>query len=130
MSKKQNGLIIYDGSCPMCQGGAARFGSLLNHYHFGLIAIQDPWVQENIDCSEAEMMAEMKLWTKEKTLLGGLDAYRYIAKHIWWAVPLYLISGIPGIYQLSWWVYRRIAENRQAISQTCQLTPNDKADKS
>ncbi|HVO92505.1 MAG TPA: DCC1-like thiol-disulfide oxidoreductase family protein, partial [Terriglobales bacterium] len=55
--------------------------------------------------------------------IAGADAYRYMMRRIWWAMPLYGLSILPGFRKLFDAGYRLFADNRHRISSSCGL-PN------
>jgi hypothetical protein len=44
-----------------------------------------------------------------------------IARHIWWAWPLWLLSRVPGARPVLCAIYRVIAANRHCIGGVCKI---------
>ena len=53
----------------------------------------------------------------------GADAYRYVMARLWWARPLGLLAGAPGLRRAFDAAYRAFADNRLGISHACWLRP-------
>lgn len=61
---------------------------------------------------------EMKVVTAAGDVLGGADAVVHLARQIWWAWPLWLVSYVPGMVPVLRWGYRQVAQRRH-----CRLRP-------
>jgi predicted DCC family thiol-disulfide oxidoreductase YuxK len=88
---------------------------------FELLPLQDGEAIQVLGLTPGEVPDEMKLCTGEGTILGGADAILYIARHIWWAWPAWLISQVPGAMPVIRALYRRLATNRRRISGICRV---------
>jgi predicted DCC family thiol-disulfide oxidoreductase YuxK len=115
-------VIFYDASCGLCTAGTRRWGPMLSRRGIGLRPLQDPEVVERLGLQPGEVPDEMKLQTPQGQILGGADALLYVARRVWWAFPIYLLSFIPGMRWLMHWGYRRLASNRHRISRACKLS--------
>jgi predicted DCC family thiol-disulfide oxidoreductase YuxK len=62
----------------------------------------------------------MRLLLADGRVLGGADVVVYLARHIWWAWPLYLFAQVPGARRLLWGMYRWIAAHRHCTSGQCK----------
>jgi predicted DCC family thiol-disulfide oxidoreductase YuxK len=118
------GWVLYDGNCSLCANAVTRFAPMLRRHHFDLVPLQTPWVQKRLGLKLNEPPAEMKLLASDKTIYGGADALVQIARHIWWASPLFALAKIPGALILLRAIYRRIAANRHCLSGVCDLPKN------
>lgn len=116
--------IFYDASCGLCSAGERRFGRLVERRGFELVPLQEPWVAELLGLARGQVPDEMKLRTHEGQILGGVGAFIYISRFIWWATPLALLARVPGVLPVLRWMYRRLASNRYRISGRCSLPPN------
>ena len=67
------------------------------------------------------MLREMRLLLADGRDLGGADAVVEIARHIWWAWPLWLVSRVPGARAILRAIYRVIAANRHCIGGACKI---------
>jgi predicted DCC family thiol-disulfide oxidoreductase YuxK len=112
--------VLYDGQCPICLKFAHRYRKILNRLDLGLVPLQEKAVAQSISHLD-DPMKEMLVLTKEKTLIGGADAFVYISKKVWWGYPFYLFAQIPGVIQLLRWGYRRFATNRYCFGGQCQM---------
>lgn len=115
------GWVLYDGDCSLCTVAAARFTSMLRRHHFDLAPLQTPWVQQKLGLKPDEQLAEMKLLAANEQVFGGAEALVQIARHIWWAWPLFAIVQIPSAMILLRAIYRRVAANRHCLNGACSL---------
>ena len=90
--------------------------------------LQADWVRRKLDLPEVELLREMRVLLPDGRMLAGAVAHAFLWGHVWWLLPLWLLHKLPGGARLIGWVYRRIAENRHALSRwiactnTCKLT--------
>jgi len=117
------GWVLYDGDCPLCTGAVRRFGPLLRTRGFEPRPLQAPWVGKQLGLSPEQLLIEMRLLLPDGRLYGGADALLQIARHYWWAWPLYLLGHLPGVKPLLRAIYRRIARNRYCLSDICGISP-------
>ncbi len=110
--QERSGWVLYDGECPMCLRSAKRFSRILCSRRFDLAPLQTPWVRERLGLPEGERPKEMIVLTVSGESHRGADAIAFLARHIWWAWPLYVLSRLPGVMRLMRRVYRNIAVQR------------------
>ena len=115
------GWVLYDGECRLCTGAADRFGRLLRQHGFELATLQTDWVRERLGLASGAEPAEMVVLDPDGTAFGGADGIIQIARHIWWARPLFALAQIPGLTLLLHAVYRRVAANRHCLGGACRL---------
>jgi predicted metal-dependent hydrolase/predicted DCC family thiol-disulfide oxidoreductase YuxK len=113
--------VLYDGDCSFCTGAATWFAPLLHHHHFALATLQTPWVRQRLGLKPNEPLVEMKLLMGDGRICGGVDALLQIARALWWAWPVYVISFVPGFKSLLRITYRRIAARRNCANTMCAL---------
>ena len=113
------GQIFYDASCGLCTSSYRRFGAMTERRGFKWIPLQEPRARALLNLEGDELPAELQLFTRKGRLLGGVDALLYIAKYLWWARPLWVISFLPGMRPLLRVMYRWIAKRRHSISDAC-----------
>jgi predicted DCC family thiol-disulfide oxidoreductase YuxK len=116
--------VLYDADCPFCRRWAARFEKTLTLRGFDLSPLQSPWVRECFDLPEHELFSRMRVLTREGRDLAGADALLFIARHIWWAWPLYAISKLPAVFPLYRILYDQIASSRSRHCSTHSETPS------
>ncbi len=115
------GWVLYDAECPLCVGLAARFQGLLERRGFSLAPLQSPWVREHQGLRPDAVLTEMRILTGQQKVLGGADAVVYLARTVWWAWPLVLVSRIPLMMPVLRRAYRWVARRRHCASRICGL---------
>src|SRR5436190_3098681 len=113
--------IYYDASCGVCSTGVRRTQRWLARRGFVFEPLQGEGVAEMLATSAGEIPDEMKLRTRAGQILGGADALVYIARRIWWAWPIWLLSRIAGTMPIMRRAYRFVARRRHRISRVCAL---------
>jgi predicted DCC family thiol-disulfide oxidoreductase YuxK len=121
------GWVLYDAECPFCRRWAARFEKILTLHGFDLSPLQSPWVRECFDLPELELFSRLRVLTRDGRDLTGAEALVFIARHIWWAWPLYPISKLPGFLPLGRILYDRIASSRSRDC-SCAAHPETPSD--
>ena len=116
MHDRATGWIFYDAACPMCSQWAHHFQRILTRRGFRILPLQSPEASQRLHLNGPALLHEMHLLLADGRHLGGADAIVELARHIWWAWPLWLISRVPGLMPLLRALYRTIAANR-----TCTL---------
>jgi predicted DCC family thiol-disulfide oxidoreductase YuxK len=115
------GWVLYDADCGFCTRWAWRLARFVGPRGFHLAPLQAPWVRQKLALSESELLHEMRVLTADDALYGGADAFLFLARQIWWALPFAALAWIPGVMPLARASYRWIASHRHAISSTCEL---------
>jgi predicted DCC family thiol-disulfide oxidoreductase YuxK len=109
------GWLLYDGRCGLCSAGARRSQSLLRR-----LGLRPATLQSTGRSGSGELM----LLTRDGQVLGGVEAYLYVADQLWWSHPLARVGRLPPIYRALCRVYRSIAAHRRRISTVCHLQPD------
>jgi predicted DCC family thiol-disulfide oxidoreductase YuxK len=115
------GWILYDGSCGICRKWVPFWENALQRRGFGIAALQEDWVLEKLKLPPEKLLDDLRLLLADGTHLAGAEVYRYAMRRIWWALPLYLFSILPGCRQLFDLGYRTFARNRHRVSSACGL---------
>jgi predicted DCC family thiol-disulfide oxidoreductase YuxK len=115
------GWILYDGSCGVCRKWVPFWENALRRRGFGIAPLQEEWVMEKLDLPPGKLLDDLRLLLADGTHLAGADVYRYAMRRIWWALPLYVFSVLPGGRQVFDSGYRTFARNRYRVSDTCGL---------
>jgi predicted DCC family thiol-disulfide oxidoreductase YuxK len=115
------GWVFFDGECVLCRQTVRRFSSVLGRRGFEFRPLQSPGAAEHLGLDESDLLREMRLLLADGRRLGGADAVVEIARRIWWAWPLWLISRVPGMKPMLRAGYRVIATNRHCIGGVCAL---------
>ncbi len=119
--KPSAGWILYDGSCGICRRWVPFWENALRRRGFGIAALQEDWVMEKLKLPPETLLDDLRLLLTDGTHLAGADVYRYAMRRIWWALPLYVFSVLPGFRQVFDYAYRSFAQNRYRLSAACQL---------
>ncbi len=107
ITDNNSGRVLYDADCAFCTRWARRGERWLagRGYRFEPLSVPS---------------AEMKLVTTTGRALGGADAVVALAREIWWAWPVWLVSRMPGIMALFRAGYRRFAAKRYCFNGGCR----------
>src|SRR6185503_10626646 len=105
-SSETRGWVLYDGECGFCQRWARAFSGMLKKREFELAPLQEPWVAERLEMPLNELLADIRLLTRDGVLLSGADVHLFLMRRIWWAWPLFAIFSLPGFNALFRWGYR------------------------
>jgi predicted DCC family thiol-disulfide oxidoreductase YuxK len=119
--KKSKGILLFDGECALCVRLAGRWSPPLYRRGFALSPLQSPGMRERLGMKPGELFGEMKLIMADGAVVGGADAVICLAKHIWWARPLYWLAHIPGASVLLRKVYKWFARRRRCCGGVCKL---------
>lgn len=119
--KPSAGWILYDGSCGICRRWVPFWENALLRRGFGIATLQEDWVMKKLKLPPERLLDDLRLLLADGTHLAGADVYRYAMRRIWWALPLYVFSVLPGFRQVFDYAYRSFAQNRYRLSAACQL---------
>jgi hypothetical protein len=123
-SSKTAGWVLYDGPCGFSSASARRAAVILNSLGFDLLPLQTPWVIQRLGPAATLAAQEMALLTREGRVVGGVDAYVYVAEQFRWGRPFAWLARRGPVDRLLRWTYRWIAAHRQQISAACRLRPD------
>ncbi len=115
------GWVLYDASCGLCRGSAARWGAVLRKRGFGMAALQEPWVAGRLGLPPERVAEEFRLLLPDGRHLSGPDAYRHAARRVWWLLPLWGLAVMPGTRRMFDRACRAVAGRRMAISTMCRI---------
>lgn len=87
--------------------------------------LQDPWVRERLTVPMADLLTDIHLMFEDGRTIRGAEVYRFIMRRVWWLVPIYVLSTLPGVRDAFDWGYRKFADNRYRISKACKLPAGD-----
>jgi predicted DCC family thiol-disulfide oxidoreductase YuxK len=87
--------VLYDGNCALCRKWVARFERALTVRGFDLAPLQSPWVIECLDLPEHELLARMRVLTRDGRDFAGADALVFLARRVWWAWPFAMVAYLP-----------------------------------
>jgi predicted metal-dependent hydrolase/predicted DCC family thiol-disulfide oxidoreductase YuxK len=124
---QNSGWIFYDGDCSFCVNSVRRFERMLKRSGFVPVQFQNSWACVRLDLKPDSELTEMIVLTLDGQKFGGADGIAQIARRIWWAWPLFVISQIPGIYFIFRAIYRRVAANRHCLGGACQIIRKEKS---
>jgi alginate O-acetyltransferase complex protein AlgI len=118
LNKSKTNWVCYDAECPICLRWVNRFRGLLERHGFTLLPLQSHDVRAALRLSEPELMAEMRVITRNGDVLGGADALAYLSGVI--CKPLFWLTRFPGAMPLLRRAYQTVARNRGCAGNACQ----------
>jgi predicted DCC family thiol-disulfide oxidoreductase YuxK len=119
---RRRGWVFYDADCAFCTSLARWLEPTLLRRGFHCAALQEPWVGIVLGLPREELLSELRVRTASGEVLGGADALLHLARHIWWAWPLYALAQIPSPRELMRAAYRAIAARRHCQSSICETS--------
>jgi predicted DCC family thiol-disulfide oxidoreductase YuxK len=114
------GWVFYDGECRFCVAAARRFRPVWSRLGFDDATLQDPWVVRRIGLPYDVLMSQMWMLTPDGIILGGIDAWLYLARRVWWGFPLRIVAAMPGGKWLLNRSYLWLAARRYCIAGACE----------
>jgi len=121
------GWVLYDDACPFCLNLMARARDTLERGGFQLEPLQSFWVRERLNLPEDQLLAEMRVLTRNGQVLGGADALVYLANELdtrnrpWWAWLLVGASKLPFGMRALRYGYRWVAARRSCRQGVCPV---------
>jgi len=109
------GWLLYDADCGFCTRWAWRLALFVGPRGFHLAPLQAPWVRRRLGLSPGELLHELRVLTADDALYGGADALLYLARQIWWAWPIVVLTWLPGMLPLARAAYRGVARRRHCL---------------
>ena len=130
-----HGWVLYDGGCGVCARWVPFWAPTLKRLDLDIAPLQAPWVAERLGLAPETLLRDLRLVLDDGRQLVGADAYRFVMARLWWARPLGLLAGAPGLRDVFDAGYRAFADSRLGISHACGLNapgtpanPNDTND--
>jgi len=118
--------VLYDADCPICTRFALRYEKLLDRRAFAILPLQDPWIRERFkNLDDATYLAEMRLLFTNGKKFGGADALIELARHYWWAWPLFALGHVSPFRALMRAGYRWVAR-RRGCTTVCHIAPHNR----
>jgi predicted DCC family thiol-disulfide oxidoreductase YuxK len=119
---RRRGWVFYDADCAFCTSLARWLEPTLLRRGFHFAALQEPWVAIVLGLSREELLRELRARAASGEVLGGADALLHLARHIWWACPLYALARIPSPRDIFRAAYRWFAARRHCPSAIREAT--------
>src|SRR5215203_7519355 len=82
------GWIFFDRDCSSCRDLALRLDRVFAKRGLYFEPLQSSWVQTRLNLTAAEALEEMRVLTAEGEVFGGAVAVVFLARQVWWGVPL------------------------------------------
>lgn len=105
-------VIFYDDTCGMCKNLAGFNLAIVNNFGIEFLALSNDFAQRILKLPIPSRTDEIKMFTKDFTLLSGIDVFLCILSKIPIFVPILWILEIPPVRSAFKRSYRLIAENR------------------
>jgi predicted DCC family thiol-disulfide oxidoreductase YuxK len=115
------GWILYDDSCGFCRRWMPFWENALRRRGFSIAPLQADWVKARLGIPEDRLLDDLRLLLADGGHLAGAAVYRFAMRRIWWALPIYWFSILPGCRRLFDLGYRTFARNRHRVSDSCGL---------
>jgi len=116
-----HGWVLYDQGCGVCARWVPFWAPTLQRLDLEIAPLQAAWVAERLGLTAETRMRDLRILLDDGRQLVGADAYRYVMARLWWARPLGLLAGAPGVRDVFDAGYRAFADNRLGISHACRL---------
>jgi predicted DCC family thiol-disulfide oxidoreductase YuxK len=113
--------VFYDANCRFCVTAAHRLERILARRRIELAPLQSPGVSTWLGIPDDQLLAEMRFRLHDGTVFGGAAAVAGVARHIWWAWPLWAMSRLPGAMRPMNAVYQRVARSRNCVTGACAI---------
>jgi hypothetical protein len=94
----------------------------LARLELGVAALQEPWVAERTGLTPDALLRDIRLLLADGSQVIGADVYRYVMRRLWWAVPFYVFSVVPGTRHIFDAAYRAFAARRRRLSAACGIS--------
>lgn len=111
--------MFFDGECSRCRAAVKRFGAFFQRAGFRFVPLQEAIVSGRYELPAEEFYREMKLLTRDRCWLGGVEAFREMFRARAALVPVAGLLGLPGIHALAIRLYEWVAANRHCGNGTC-----------
>src|SRR5215470_7803844 len=90
-SAPYRGWILYDGSCGFCYWWVHFWQKVVAKRGFALKDLQTALADGTLTIEKDRLLDDIRVLDAEGRLICGADAYLYVAKRIWWALPFYAL---------------------------------------
>jgi predicted DCC family thiol-disulfide oxidoreductase YuxK len=117
--RSRRGWVFFDADCAFCMSAARRLQPTLEAHGFGVATLQDPRAQAHLSVPPGELLAELRLLAEDGRQFGGADAIVFIARHVWWVWPFWLLAQFPGMRFILRAAYLAIARRRHCVAASC-----------
>jgi predicted DCC family thiol-disulfide oxidoreductase YuxK len=125
--KPSRGWVLYDGECRFCVRWLRFWEPVLRQNGFGVEALQANWVAPALGMPVAELLHDIRVYTRDGETVSGANAYLYVMRRVWWMWPLWAVFTLPGFNALMHAGYRWFARNRYCVSGACRIHPHEGA---
>jgi predicted DCC family thiol-disulfide oxidoreductase YuxK len=113
--------ILYDGECAVCTRGIGFWRQTMARRGFRTAPLQEEWVAARLKMPRAEVVREFRVLTSDGRMLIGAEGYRHLMRAIWWAWPVAMLLGLPGLRQLFEAAYRFLRDRRYCVAGRCDI---------
>ncbi len=118
--------VLYDGECAFCIDLARRFASTGERARFQLLTLQAasrlPTYRHGLAAGASDGFDSMVVFPAAGSPLRRGEAVRFMARYVWWVLPLRILAALPGGMFLIDAGYCWVARNRACLSGACPTT--------
>lgn len=98
--------------------------SVLESRGFAIRDLQSAFADGTLPLAQENLLDDIPVLAAGGELKSGADAYLYVARRLWWALPFYVTFSAPGFNWILWHCYKWFNRNRYRVSRHCQLPQN------
>ncbi len=131
--EKKQGIVLYDGDCPLCQKSVSILKKLdwFHRLQFRDARDIEHLPESNVTLNQERMLEEMHLLTPDRNKTHvGFRAFRWIAGRLPLLCLIYPFLFVPGVPFIGQKVYLWVARNRFGLvpckDGVCTIPPRKK----
>lgn len=118
----KSGLVIYDGSCGVCNFFVEKRRSFFEKYNFTLAPLQEEWVPDLVHLERDVLLKSIHVLTPRGEVFRGAEFFQYVSGQIWYLKPVHWALRISFVRFVFNKCYDYIAKRRMTISRSCKLS--------
>jgi predicted DCC family thiol-disulfide oxidoreductase YuxK len=115
------GWILYDGGCGFCFRWVHFWEKVEARRGFQLKDLQSAEEEGRLKIAAENLLDDIRILKVDGGLESGANAYLFVGRQIWWAKPIAILFGLPGLNWVLRRGYRWFNRNRYRVSRYCPL---------
>ena len=109
---KPKDVVLYDDTCFLCSNSIGLIMKLMNRLGLESLGINSEFAQKILKLPKAHKVQEIKMFTKEFTLVSGVEVFTCMLSRIPILLPFLYLLDLPPFRSIFKGSYRFIAANR------------------